>query len=115
MPIVGSPFTLTIAGDPTLNIDELRVCGTEEEDIARSFWRPGTWVSSNLAGASHGVMRDGWVFQPKSCVYDTFFYEDLMLLAERKERTWILILGGVSAARGLLDSCRHGIGAKPKG
>lgn len=100
VPIVGSPFALTIEGDPTLDIDELPVCGTEEEDIETSFWRPGTWVSSNLASASHGVMRDGWVFQPKSCVYDTFSYEDLMFLAERKEPTWILILGG-SVQRGV--------------
>ena len=100
VPIVGSPFGLTVKGNPTINIDELPVCGTEAEDIARSFWRPGTWVSSNLASASHGVMRDGWVFQPKSCVYDTFSYEDLMLLAERKEPTWILILGG-SVQRGV--------------
>ena len=100
VPIVGSPFGLTVEGNPTINIDELPVCGTEEEDIARSFWRPGTWVSSILASASHGVMRDGWVFQPKSCVYDTFSYEDLMLLAERKEPMWILILGG-SVQRGV--------------
>lgn len=45
-------------------------------------------------------MRDGWVFQPKSCVYDTFSYEDLMLLAERKKTTWILVLGG-SVQRGV--------------
>ncbi|CAM9309930.1 unnamed protein product, partial [Laminaria digitata] len=100
VPIVGSPFGLTIKGDPTLNIDELPVCGTEEEDIASSFWRPGTWLSSNLASESHGVMRDGWVFQPKSCVHDAFSYEDLMLLAERTEPTWILILGG-SVQRGV--------------
>ncbi|CAM9893261.1 unnamed protein product, partial [Laminaria digitata] len=53
VPIVGSPFPLTIKGDPILNIDDLSLCGTEEEDIGSSFWRPGTWLSSNLASASH--------------------------------------------------------------
>lgn len=100
VPIIGTPFALTIDGEPSLDIEELPVCGTEEEDIGSTFWRPGTWVSSNLASATHGVMRDGWVFQPKTCVYDAFFYEDLMLLAELEDPTWLLVLGG-SIQRGV--------------
>ncbi|CAN0347196.1 unnamed protein product [Ectocarpus sp. 6 AP-2014] len=46
-------------------------------------------------------MRNGWVFQPKSCVLDTFSYEDLMLLASLdNESTWLLVLGG-SVQRGV--------------
>lgn len=100
VPVVGSPFALMIEGEPSLDIEALPVCGTEQEDIASSFWRQGTWLSSNLASASHGVMRNGWVFQPKTCVYDTFSYEDLMRLSEQTEPTWILILGG-SVQRGV--------------
>eukprot|EP00904_Undaria_pinnatifida_P003351 jgi/Undpi1/13016/HiC_scaffold_8.g02679.m1 len=100
-PIVGSPFTLTISGEPSLDIDALPICGTEKnEDIASTFWRPGTWVSSNIASRSHGVMTDGWVFQPRMCVHDMFSYEDLMLLADLEEPTWVLVLGG-SVQRGV--------------
>lgn len=99
--VVGSPFSLAIVGTPAFDVEKLPVCGTEkEQDIASTFWRPGTWLSSNLASASHGVMRDGWVFQPKSCVYDTFSYDDLMLLAGMEKPTWLLILGG-SVQRGV--------------
>ncbi|CAB1098061.1 unnamed protein product [Ectocarpus sp. CCAP 1310/34] len=105
VPILGSPFSLTIAGDaPTLNVNSLPVCSSDEDantDIADTFWRPGTWLSSNVASAAHGVMRNGWVFQPKSCVFDTFSYEDLMLLASiGGEPTWLLVLGG-SVERGV--------------
>ncbi|CAM9809757.1 unnamed protein product [Ectocarpus sp. 6 AP-2014] len=105
VPILGSPFSLTIAGDaPTLDVNSLPVCSSHEDankDIADTFWRSGTWLSSNIASAAHGVMRNGWVFQPKSCVFDTFSYEDLMLLASLDgEPTWLLVLGG-SVQRGV--------------
>ncbi|CAN0367600.1 unnamed protein product, partial [Ectocarpus sp. 12 AP-2014] len=105
VPILGSPFSLTIAGEaPTLDVNSLPVCSTHEDankDIADTFWRSGTWLSSNVASAAHGVMRNGWVFQPKSCVFDTFSYEDLMLLASLDgEPTWLLVLGG-SVQRGV--------------
>lgn len=95
-PIAGSPFSLTITGAPTLIVDELPVCvsaNEDEEDIEKSFWRPGTWLSSILASAAHGVTRNGWVFQPKSCVHDTFTYDDMMLLASLEEETWLLVAG----------------------
>ncbi|CAM9376350.1 unnamed protein product [Ectocarpus fasciculatus] len=105
VPILGSPFSLTIAGDaPTLDVNSLPVCSSHEDannDIADTFWRPGTWLSSNVASAAHGVTRNGWVFQPKSCVFDTFSYEDLILLASLDaELTWLLVLGG-SIQRGV--------------
>ncbi|CAB1109494.1 unnamed protein product [Ectocarpus sp. CCAP 1310/34] len=105
LPIVGSPFSLTITGDgPTLDVDSLPVCGSQDDgsnDIADTFWRPGTWLSSNVASAAHGVMRNGWVFQPKSCVFDTFSYQDLMLLASLDgEPTWLVVVGG-SVQRGV--------------
>ncbi|CAM9548864.1 unnamed protein product [Ectocarpus sp. 12 AP-2014] len=99
IPILGSPFSLTIAGDaPTLDVNSLPVCSSHDDannDISDTFWRSGTWLSSNVASAAHGVMRNGWVFQPKSCVYDTFSNKDLMLLASLDgEPTWLLVLGG---------------------
>ncbi|CAM9938670.1 unnamed protein product [Ectocarpus sp. 4 AP-2014] len=105
VPILGSPFSLTIAGNaPTLDVNSLPVCSTHEDankDIADTFWRSGTWLSSNVASAAHGVMRNGWVFQPESCVFDTFSYEDLMLLASLDGKpTWLLVLGG-SVQRGV--------------
>ncbi|CBJ32277.1 expressed unknown protein [Ectocarpus siliculosus] len=105
LPIVGSPFSLKIAGDfPTLDVHSLPVCGSQDDgstDIADTFWRPGTWLSANVASAAHGVMRTGWVFQPKSCVFDTFSYQDLMLLASPDgEPTWLVVVGG-SVQRGV--------------
>lgn len=100
IPIKGSPFSLTISGDRDTDIDDLPVCETGDRDIADYFWKTGTWISSNLASAKHGVTRDGWVFQPKTCVHDTFSYDDLMLLASLSEPTWLLVLGG-SVQRGL--------------
>lgn len=101
-PIQGSPFELAITGNPALNIEELPVCSAEEEEYTtmEAFWKVGSWVSSNIASATHGVGRDGWVFQPKTCVYDMFSYDDLMLLAGMSEPTWLLVLGG-SVQRGL--------------
>ncbi|CBJ33491.1 hypothetical protein Esi_0498_0007 [Ectocarpus siliculosus] len=83
-------------------IDEVELSRKDaNNDIADTFWRPGTWLSSNVASAAHGVLRNGWVFQPISCVLDTFSYEDLMLLASLdKEPTWLLVLGG-SVQRGV--------------
>lgn len=102
-PIVGSPFSLTVSGDPAVDVDALPVCGgqeEEEEDLASSYWRTGSWVSSNIAARNHGVLRDGWVFQPKTCVYEAFSYDDLMLLAGLDEPTWLLALGN-SILRGV--------------
>ncbi|CAM9651807.1 unnamed protein product [Ascophyllum nodosum] len=93
MPIIGSPFALTITGEPAIDIDALPTCSSEDVRAAETFWKPGTWVSANIASAKHGVTRDGWVFQPKTCVHDTFSYEDLMLLASLNEPTWLLVLG----------------------
>lgn len=98
--IAGSPFSLTVTGAPTVHVDQLPVCGMKEEDIATSFWRPGSWVSSNFASAAHGVGRNRWVFQPKTCVYDTFTHKDLMVLASLEQETWLLVLGN-SVQRGI--------------
>ena len=101
VPITGSPFELTIRGKPNINLETLPVCGIDDdEDISSTFWRTGTWISSNIASKTHGVLRDGWVFQPKTCVHDTFSYEDIVLLANMEQPTWILILGG-SVQRGV--------------
>lgn len=99
-PIANSPFSLTISGVPTLNVSELAVCGATEEGVEDSFWRQGTWISSNIASEVHGVTRNGWVFQPRGCVYDAFTYDDLMLLASLEKETWLLVVGG-SVQRGV--------------
>lgn len=112
-PIVGSPFPLSITTDasdgkgpasPTLNVASLPVCDSEEDarrDTGDTFWRPGTWLSSNVASPHHGVLRNGWVFQPKTCVYDTFSYDDLLQLAALEgEPTWLAVIGG-SVQRGV--------------
>lgn len=112
-PIVGSPYSLTITSASsnngtstaaTLDIESLPVCDSEEDtrsNIAETFWRPGTWLSSNVASPTHGVTRNGWVFQPKTCVLDAFSYDDLMLMASlQQEPTWLLVLGG-SVQRGM--------------
>ncbi|CAN0269222.1 unnamed protein product, partial [Scytosiphon promiscuus] len=107
----GGPTILTATyksdfpGDYLVHVEEVLV--SEHEDVAKdiedTFWRPGTWLSSNVASPAHGVLRNGWVFQPKTCVYDTFSYEDLMRLSALKEPTWLLILGG-SVQRGVFLS-----------
>lgn len=108
-PIVGSPFSLTVSGAPSVRVDDLPVCGSgsgtvdyngDEAEVAAEYWRAGSWVSSRLASPRHGVLRDGWMFQPKDCAYEAFSYEDLMLLAGRKEPTWLLALGN-SILRGV--------------
>lgn len=101
--IVDSPFKLTISGEIAVDVDDLPLCDAEhpQEDEEDTFWRTGSWISSKFASAKHGVLRDGWVFQPKTCVHDTFSYDDLMLLATGlKEPTWLLILG-TSVQRGV--------------
>lgn len=99
-PIEGSPFNLSISGALTLDVDALPVCGTGQEDIESTFWRPGSWLSSNIASAENGVLRNGWVFQPRTCVHDTFAFDDLLMLASLDEVTWLVVLGS-SVQRGV--------------
>lgn len=105
-PITGSPFSLTVSGEPAIDVDALPMCGSgstgndELEDMESAFWRTGSWVSSNIAAQSHGVLRDGWVFQPKTCAYEAFSHEDILLLAGLEERTWLLAMGN-SILRGV--------------
>eukprot|EP00903_Cladosiphon_okamuranus_P020050 g18416.t1 len=100
IPVLDSPFRLTVTGAPKLDTDDLPACHSIEQDLPDSFWRPGTWVSSNIASPAHGVTRCGWVFQPKTCVLDTFSYEDLMYVASAEQPTWLLVLGS-SIQRGV--------------
>ncbi|CAM9934848.1 unnamed protein product [Pylaiella littoralis] len=103
-PIVGSPFSLTVSGEPSIRVDDLPggggEGGAEAEDAESAFWRTGSWVSSNLASKERGVLRDGWAFQPKACAYETFTYDDLMLLVALEEPTWFLAMGN-STLRGI--------------
>lgn len=103
-PITGSPFELTITGPPLLDPDTLPLCGAESSSSRMSsFWRTGSWLSSHVASGKHGVLRNGWVFQPEECVYDTFSYDDLMVIAALNEPTWLLVIGG-SVQRGAMLS-----------
>lgn len=99
-PIQGSPFPLTIGGKATIDVEALPVCGVDEGNVSSTYWRTGSWISSNIGSTKHGVLRDGWVFQPRECVYDTFLHEDLMLLATLEEPTWLLAVGN-SILRGI--------------
>lgn len=120
-PITGSPFSLIVEGEPTIDVSALPVCGSVRtgdndeaingngldsqkreglEDMESAFWRTGSWVSSNIAAHSHGVQRDGWVFQPKTCAYEAFSREDILLLAGLEEHTWLLAMGN-SILRGV--------------
>ncbi|CAM9438074.1 unnamed protein product [Scytosiphon promiscuus] len=121
-PITGSPFSLTVTGEPAIDVDALPVCGDanartdnydrifgdgvesdgreELEDMESAFWRTGSWVSANVAAQSHGVQRDGWVFQPKTCAYEAFSRDDILLLAGLEEPTWLLAMGN-SILRGV--------------
>lgn len=89
----GSPYNLTISGDVTLDVDNLPSCNEVDASGYDDFWRLGTWLSSREASAEHGTLRNGWVFQPKQCVHETYSYDDLMVLAALEEPTWIVILG----------------------
>lgn len=100
-PIAGSPFALVVEGEPTLDPNSLPLCeGEDGEDRLSELWMPGSWVSAHVAGRDHGVLREGWVFQPQNCVYDTFSADDFMLLAAGDELTWVVVLGG-SVQRGV--------------
>lgn len=103
-PIRGSPFSLKITGDPTVDVRDFPLCGTDNlEDLSSSFWRTGSWVTSKYASDEHGVLRDGWVFQPYDCVHDTFNHSDIMLLAGMGEPTWLLVIGN-SVQRGVFQT-----------
>lgn len=103
-PITGSPFKLTIIGPPVLAPDALPLCGTESSSSRMSsFWRTGSWLSSHVASGKHGVLRNGWVFQPRECVHDSFSYDDLLLMAALDDPTWLLVIGG-SVQRGVMLS-----------
>lgn len=103
-PFKGSPFKIRVQGSPKATPDNLPLCGQEEDDSRPpGFWRKGSWISANVASSQHGVLRNGWVYQPESCVYDTFSHEDLLGLAAMDEPTWLLVLGG-SVQRGVFLS-----------
>lgn len=104
LPILGSPFDLHVTGEPTLDPDALPLCENEDEKRrSSSVWRPGSWLSSRVASTDHGVLRDGWVFQPRDCVHDAFSFDDLLVLAAREDPTWLVVVGG-SIQRGLFLS-----------
>lgn len=92
-PLKGSPFNLLISGEETLDIDNLTPCNGLDDSASADFWRSGTWLSSRVASAHHGTLRNGWVFQPNRCIHEAYTYDDLMVLAALEEPTWIVILG----------------------
>lgn len=92
-PLVGTPFNLLISGEETLDVNNLTPCNDLDNSTSADFWRSGTWLSSRVASAQHGTLRNGWVFQPKNCIHEAYTYDDLMVVAALEETTWIVILG----------------------
>ncbi|KAJ8047375.1 hypothetical protein HOLleu_06359 [Holothuria leucospilota] len=105
--IHGSPFRLVVEGDETnaddfkTHTDNLPSCQTISwEDPS---WVKGDWITRKLSGRKHGVLRSGWVFQPKRCSFDIFTIDDIEFAAASKVPKTIAILGS-STERGIFLS-----------
>ncbi|KAJ8051086.1 hypothetical protein HOLleu_04523 [Holothuria leucospilota] len=105
--VPGSPFRLVVQG-PKVNqeaerkfTDSLPSCQTIPQN--NLSWVEGSWKTRRLVGSKHGVLRSGWVFQPKICSFDTFTEEEIAVAAASLEPTTIAILGS-SAERGIFLS-----------
>ncbi|KAJ8047373.1 hypothetical protein HOLleu_06357 [Holothuria leucospilota] len=106
--VPGSPFRLIVQGHHELNTDDFKVqtdnlpsCQT----ISRKdpSWVEGEWMTRKLTGRKHGVLRSGWVFQPKRCSFDIFTTDDIEIAAASKVPKTIAILGS-SRERGIFLS-----------
>ncbi|KAJ8051103.1 hypothetical protein HOLleu_04550 [Holothuria leucospilota] len=105
--IPGSPFRLVVLGKEVNEeaqrtfTDSLPSCQTISQN--NLTWVEGSWVTRKLAGSKHGVLRSGWVFQPKICSFDVFTEEELAVAVTSSEPTSIVILGS-SIERGIFLS-----------
>ncbi|KAJ8051085.1 hypothetical protein HOLleu_04522 [Holothuria leucospilota] len=105
--IPGSPFRLTIEGAKVNEeaeikfTDSLPSCQTIPQN--NLSWVEGSWKTRKLVGSKHGVLRSGWVFQPKICSFDIFTQEELTIAAASSEPRSIVILGS-STERGIFLS-----------
>ncbi|KAJ8047374.1 hypothetical protein HOLleu_06358 [Holothuria leucospilota] len=105
--VSGSPFRLIVRGheldtdDLKVQTDNLPSCQTiSREDPS---WVEGAWMTRKLTGKKHGVLRSGWVFQPKRCSFDTFTTDDIEIASHSKVPKTIAILGS-STERGIFLS-----------
>ncbi|KAJ8047426.1 hypothetical protein HOLleu_06418 [Holothuria leucospilota] len=105
--VPGSPFRLIVQGDEKIT-DDLKV-HTDNlpscQDISRKnfSWVEGEWMTRKLTGRKHGVLRSGWVFQPKRCSFDIFTKDDIHIAASSKVPKTIAIVGS-SRERGIFLS-----------
>ncbi|KAJ8047377.1 hypothetical protein HOLleu_06361 [Holothuria leucospilota] len=106
-PVPGSPFRLMVQG---LNVaidafiahtDNLPSCQTIPQ--YDSSWIEGAWVTSKLGGRQHGILKSGWVFQPKRCSFDIFTVDEIATAAASIIPKSITILGS-SIERGIFLS-----------
>ncbi|KAJ8047353.1 hypothetical protein HOLleu_06334 [Holothuria leucospilota] len=106
--VPGSPFLLVVQGHHELDIDDFKVRTDKlpscqiisQEDPS---WVEGEWVTRKLLGRKRGVLRSGWVFQPKRCSFDIFTKDDIEIAAASKVPKTIAILGS-STERGIFLS-----------
>ncbi|KAJ8050907.1 hypothetical protein HOLleu_04286 [Holothuria leucospilota] len=105
--IPGSPFQLIVHGSKVKEeekkklTDSLPSCQTIPQNTLS--WVEGSWKTRKIVGSKHGVLRSGWVFQPKICSFDTFTTEELAIAAASSEPRSIIILGS-STDRGIFLS-----------
>ncbi|KAJ8050913.1 hypothetical protein HOLleu_04296 [Holothuria leucospilota] len=105
--IPGSPFRLTVHGSKVQEEEERKLtdslpsCQTIPQN--NLSWIEGSWKTRKIVGSKHGVLRSGWVFQPKICSFDIFTTEELAIAASSSEPRSIIILGS-STDRGIFLS-----------
>ncbi|KAJ8050919.1 hypothetical protein HOLleu_04302 [Holothuria leucospilota] len=105
--IPGSPFRLIVHGSKVKEeerrklADALPSCQTIPQN--NLSWVEGSWKTRKIVGSKHGVLRSGWVFQPKICSFDTFTTEELAIAAASSEPRSIIVLGS-STDRGIFLS-----------
>ncbi|KAJ8051092.1 hypothetical protein HOLleu_04532 [Holothuria leucospilota] len=105
--IPGSPFRLIVLGIKVNEeaeikfTDSLPSCQTIPQN--NLSWVEGSWKTRKLVGSKHGVLRSGWVFQPKICSFDIFSQEELAVAAASLDARSIVILGS-STERGIFLS-----------
>ncbi|KAJ8050920.1 hypothetical protein HOLleu_04303 [Holothuria leucospilota] len=105
--IPGSPFRIIVQGTKVKEEEERKLtdslpsCQTIPQN--NLSWIEGSWKTRKIVGSKHGVLRSGWVFQPKLCSFDIFTTEELVVAAASSEPRSIIILGS-STDRGIFLS-----------
>lgn len=105
--VPGSPFRLMVQGPREAieafiaHADNLPSCQTILQ--YDPSWIEGAWVTGKVGGRKHGILRSGWVFQPKRCSFDIFTVDEIKIAATSIIPKSIAILGS-SIERGIFLS-----------